>query len=159
MKPTFHAINKYNMPFAPGKDGDVGHDLHAMIQPENQTRLERLLWTLTGKRVMVVWPFRQRLVPSGIYLNLDGSTWCQIVARSSAARRGFLVITGIIDSGYQGELYTSLYNFTLLPKFVRKEERYSQVIFFPAVRPYFKKVPGFKHQTQRGSSGFGSTGA
>lgn len=144
--------------FAPKKPGDVGHDLHAQIRPNEQSTLDRLLTEFIGWPVVVVWPFSHRTVGSGIAVNMDESTWCEIRARSSTSKRGLHVVGGTIDSGYQGELYTVFSNSSLLPRLIRHNERYAQVVFHKAIRPILKKVSFFFTESARGDTGFGSTG-
>lgn len=151
-------INLYDKPFSPKKAGDVGHDLYVDIGLRKMSLADRLASWLKKNPSVVIWPFQSKMVGSGIYVSQPDSVWCQITARSSAMKRGLMVIGGIIDSGYQGELFTILYNMTLRPRIVQQGERYSQVLFFDAVRPRFRKVFQFAKQSDRGDTGFGSSG-
>jgi dUTP pyrophosphatase len=154
--PDVHVINEHNMKFSPSKEGDVGHDLYAT--PTKQTWIERIVSELIGKEVLIVWPWRTRMVDSGIRLGLPSNLWAMVTARSSTARKQLLVLGGIIDSGYQGQLFTVIANFSFMPRFLVFGERYSQVLFFPSIRPQLATVGAFQRQSSRGASGFGSSG-
>jgi dUTP pyrophosphatase len=145
-------------PFAPKKPGDVGHDLYVDLFCGGQTKFERFLSEIVGHPFVIVWPFKTRVLPSGIRINQTDQTWCWITPRSSAARKGLLVFSGIIDSGYQGDLFTCIRNLSLLPRIIKQGERYAQAIFFNALRPSFVRVEEFSHQSARGDTGFGSSG-
>ena len=151
-------ISEHGYQFATSKPGDVGHDLHVNINRENQTWFDRLLSELLGWPVVVVWPFSQRNVGSGIKLSLTNDLWALILARSSASKKRLFTLGGVIDSGYRGEYHTVIGNFSFRPRVLRQGERYAQVIFVPARRPSFAVVDEFSTTTARGSSGFGSTG-
>jgi dUTP pyrophosphatase len=158
MTPFVELSATTSAPFMPGKPGDVGHDLHVHMEGTSQTTFDRLVSEIIGEPVVIVWPFSAKLVASGIAVNQPNDVWCWITARSSAARKKLMVLGGVIDSGYQGELFTVLHNFGLTPRIIRNGERYSQVIFYESVRPLTKRVLEFSASSERGSTGFGSTG-
>jgi dUTP pyrophosphatase len=132
-------INKHNRTFRPSKPGDVGHDLYS-------------------NNDLIVWPFQTKMIETGIFLDQPSSLWCMIVARSSTTRKHLMVFQGIIDSGYQGELFVVVRNLSLIPRRIRKGERYAQAIFFPATRPDMYEVKQFAAASVRGDTGFGSSG-
>lgn len=141
------------------KRGDVGHDLHVNVSGCKLTQMDRLVSWFVGTKVVVIWPFQAKLVASGIKLSMPDDLWCMVTARSSAMKKKLKVVGGIIDSGYQGELFAVLHNFGLRPRIIKNSERYAQVIFFPAVRPYLEeKYLFFDRDTERGETGFGSSG-
>lgn len=167
----------------PGKPGDVGHDLMAIITPSKQTRIERFLspdqrvfaglpmtrlgklrhrltqFIHKGRNVQIIWPFQIKAIGSHVHIVLPNSLWALVTARSSASKRRLLVIGGIIDSGYRGEYYTVFLNVSLLPCLIRAGERYSQVIFHNSVRPHVQWGSlTAEDMTARGGTGFGSTG-
>lgn len=142
--------------FAPAKPGDVGHDLHVVI--EKQTKLEQFVSEILGHPLFIVWPFQTKTFNTGIAVSQPNSVWCQITARSSSARKHLLVFSGIIDSGYQGELFAVMRNLSLKPLIIKEGERYAQAIFYNAVRPTFRRVVEFSERTKRADTGFGSSG-
>ena len=123
-----------------------------------QSRLDRFVSKLVGEQVVVLWPFQRKTLASGVNLAMPGTVWAHIVARSSAARKNLTALSGIIDSGYRGPLFSVLSNLGLVPRIIRDGERHTQVIFHVAVRPGITYVDGFGDTTERGSTGFGSSG-
>ncbi len=96
-------------------------------------------------------------VPTNIRCQMPVNTWGLIIGRSSTFRkRHLLVIPGIIDNGYRGELFTGVFNMNAEEAVVEVGERLAQFILMPLVTPEvcFGKVD----QTDRGDKGFGSTG-
>lgn len=99
-------------------------------------------------------------VPCGINVELPAGTWAMITGRSSTLRkRQLLVSTGIIDNGYTGPLYAGTQNLGDKAAVVGRGERIAQLIPFPLVSqglvPWQVDSLG---DTDRGASGFGSTG-
>lgn len=152
-------INTSGQPFKPAKPGDVGYDLYAQVRTEDQSLLERLISEIHGWPIMIVWPFWKKMVGSGIRLNMMNDTWCRVRARSSTMRKLLGVVGGTIDSGYQGELFTVFINYSFIPRIIRHQERYAQVVFHRATRPVTAEVKEFSTNSIRGNTGFGSTGA
>lgn len=150
---------------SPKKEGDVGHDLPIVIRRSDMTLIEKLYadirYRLTGEydAVKIVWPFSSTTLRNGVMIELPNTLWAKIEGRSSTTRKRLMVLGGIIDSGYRGEYFTVLGNFSLIPRVVRDGERYAQVVFYHAVRPNMAFSPFLNSHTERGDTGFGSTGA
>lgn len=160
----FDAMGRNELNFAPKLDGDVGYDLYAMIDLADMSLVDRIVARLTRSKnpMFLIWPFSVRAIRSGIHLVMNNNVWCQIRPRSSITRRMLAVIAGNIDSGYKGELFTSLHNIGIIPRIIRHGERYSQVIFHRAVRPEIHRLRHKEFVDKLGSGrdtdGFGSTG-
>jgi dUTP pyrophosphatase len=98
-----------------------------------------------------------RDVPTNIRCQMPLNTWGLIIGRSSTFRkRRLLVVPGIIDNGYRGELFTGVFNMNKHEAVVEAGERLAQFILMPLVTP--EVVFGEVDDTDRGSKGFGSTG-
>lgn len=100
-------------------------------------------------------------IPSGVAVELPGHMWGRIVGRSSTLRRrGLLVSEGVVDSGYRGDLFAGVWNLTDKPVKVSDSDRLAQ--FIPqsltaaTLRPV--RVESLS-DSDRGTNGFGSTGA
>lgn len=144
---------------SPCKAGDVGHDLFVHIDES-----EMSIWEQALKRALdiettfkIIWPWSSRTLRSGVRLAMPDFLWARIEARSSTSKKKLVVLGGIIDSGYRGEFFTILGNFSLTPRIVRHGERYAQVVFYPAVRPIIEYTDVLP-LSERGHDGFGSTG-
>jgi len=125
---------------APKKKGDVGYDLtlsaDLIIAPHSQVAVD----LKTGVKVKV---------PTG--------TWGLIINRSSTPRKkGLIVMPGVIDEGYIGELFACVFNTTDNPIEVKMGERLAQLILLPAVVRGIEEVEKLP-ETERGETGFGST--
>jgi dUTP pyrophosphatase len=101
-------------------------------------------------------------VPCGVSVEMPPGTWGLITGRSSTLRRrGLLVTQGIIDNGYRGELFAGVQHLNQGPPVeLRRGERIAQFI------PFRLEAPGLRlrrvaelAESDRGVSGFGSTGA
>jgi dUTP pyrophosphatase len=106
-----------------------------------------------------IWPGKFVDVSLGISVELPPGTWGMLTGRSSALRkRGILVSTGIIDNGYRGELFAGCQNLSEEKVALKKGERVAQLILMPLTVPLVSRVSALT-TTDRGSAGFGSTGA
>lgn len=122
-------------------DGDAGYDLYV-------------------SETTHVPPHSFRDVPSGVYVELPSDCWGLLTGRSSTIRnRGLLVIQGVIDPGYRGEMFSAVWNLT--DDFVTLDEgdRIAQLIVIPneTARTRLCQVDVLS-DTPRGTSGFGSSG-
>jgi dUTP pyrophosphatase len=115
------------------------------------------LWVSENRTVN---PGRFTDVPSGVNVQLPVGTWGMIVGRSSAVRkRGILVVTGIIDVGYRGDLFVGCYNVGEHPQTLAKGERIGQLIVMPNLTQHYQPVVVESLEpSERGTDGFGSTG-
>jgi dUTP pyrophosphatase len=119
---------------------------------------------LRASEDVLLEPGQQAFVPSGVRIDIPSATFGWIVARSSTfGNHGLIVLPGVIDEQYQGELGISCVNLTSLPHRVRKGERLGQLLLLSNFWKGFelRKVDEesvFPNQTARGSNGFGSSG-
>lgn len=100
-------------------------------------------------------------VPSGVHVQLPNGYWGFLTGRSSTIRkRGLLVVTGIIDTGYTGELFSAVQNLKPEPVTLEKGERIAQLILLPnsTAASLLHQVEEFAGEATRGSAGFGSSG-
>jgi dUTP pyrophosphatase len=78
-----------------------------------------------------------------------------------AFRHGVTVLNapGTIDADYRGEIKVLLVNLGGEPYSLSHAERVAQLVIAPVCVADFTERPGFENPTERGSGGFGSTGA
>jgi len=101
------------------------------------------------------------LIPCGVQMELPEGVFGWIVARSSTFQNwGFIVLPGVIDTGFRGELKAAVYNTQGTSVKVRKGDRVCQIVPLPnladGIAPIRKTRIGA--ETSRGAAGFGSTG-
>lgn len=102
------------------------------------------------------------LVPCGLQLEIPEGLFFWIVARSSTMKNwGFIVLPGVIDTGFRGELFASVYNTRGYSVKVSRGDRIAQAVPLPNAAPYLRpqRVEFIDAETSRGAAGFGSTGS
>ena len=110
---------------------------------------------------ITIEPGQTVLIPTGLAIHLDNEKFAALILpRSGLGHKHGIVLgnlVGLIDSDYQGELMVSTWNrghtaFTIEPL-----DRIAQLVIVPVVQATFNLVNSFD-KTERGTSGFGSTG-
>lgn len=111
---------------------------------------------------IVLHPGERQRIPTGIVVAVPPGHEGQVRPRSGlAARHGVTVLNapGTIDSDYRGELQVLLVNHGTSSFEVRDGERIAQLIVAPVAMVSVHEVESFTEpETERGTSGFGSTG-
>jgi dUTP pyrophosphatase len=105
------------------------------------------------------------LIPSGIAIHINDPTVTAIIApRSGLGHRHGLVLgntIGIVDADYTGPVLVSAWNRSAPgtePIVIAPGDRIAQLLFVPILHPTLTIVDAFTATTERGASGFGSTG-
>lgn len=118
-------------------------------------------YDLTSVQMVAVHPGSFAQVPTNLIVSFPRGFWGMVIGRSSTfMKRNIIVNPGIIDNGWRGELFASVFNpgkkiITIMPG-----ERVCQLILFKLTTPEAEEAmevemgPG-----DRGLAGFGSTGA
>ena len=99
-------------------------------------------------------------VPLGVAVKLPEGTWGLLTGRSSTLRKhGLMVAQGVIDCGYTGPLFAGVWNMTDQPVLVTRGMRLVQYILMPnrSIGVSIQQVDQLP-KTERGASGFGSSG-
>lgn len=124
------------------KPGDAGADLRSRIDFELE-------------------PGERALVPTGVAIALPEGYVGLVHPRSGLATKNGITIVnapGTVDSGYRGELMVTLLNTDKTKSFhVQRGDRIAQLIIQKYEHATFTVVDELE-QTERGSSGFGSSG-
>ena len=111
---------------------------------------------------LVLEPGQAQLIPTGIAIHIgDAGLAAIILPRSGLGHKHGIVLgnlVGLIDSDYQGPLMVSCWNRGAAAFTVQPMERIAQLVIVPVVQASFRRVEQFD-ASQRGSGGFGSTGA
>ncbi len=120
------------------KDGDAGYDMYST----------KSMW---------IFPFIPRKVPVNLRAELPQKHFGLMTSRSGESSKGNVVIPGIIDSNYRGQMAAIMFRIGLLPRRIKKGTRIAQLIIVPYldVAWIFKK---FLSNSNRGTSGFGDSG-
>ena len=124
------------------KPGDAGADLRSRIDFELE-------------------PGERALVPTGVAIALPEGYVGLVHPRSGLATKNGITIVnapGTVDSGYRGELMVTLLNTDKTKSFhVQRGDRIAQLVIQKYEHATFTVVDE-QEQTERGSSGFGSSG-
>ncbi|KAG6502359.1 hypothetical protein ZIOFF_042251 [Zingiber officinale] len=96
------------------------------------------------------------LLSTGICIQIPQNTYARIAPRSSTALQDIIIMGGVIDSDYRGEVKIMAFNITNEDIFLRKQEFIAQLIFERISTPSVREVEVLG-STARGMLGFGST--
>lgn len=121
--------------------GDAGADLYA------------LEWDILHQEEV-------KLIRTGIALEIPLGYFGLVRPRSGLAKHGVTMqSSGVIDSGYRGEIMVNLrYNGNKPQYYIEAGDRIAQILFIPVIAGFGFEVVDELSETQRGESGFGSTG-
>ena len=102
------------------------------------------------------------LIPTGLAIHLaDPGYAAMILPRSGLGHKHGIVLgnlVGLIDSDYQGQLMVSAWNRSTTAFTLQPMERLAQLVIVPVVQAQFNIVQEFPAASERGESGYGSTG-
>ena len=112
------------------------------------------------KSEVTLKPLERSLIPTGIAISLPKDLEAQIRPRSGLAiKHGITILNtpGTIDSDYRGEIKVILVNLSNDNYTIKPQDRIAQIVFSRFVTGEFDIVENLD-ETDRGESGFGSTG-
>ena len=109
---------------------------------------------------VILRPLERKLLPTGISVSLPKDLEAQIRPRSGLAiKNGITLLNtpGTIDSDYRGEIKVILVNLSNDNYTIKPNDRIAQIVFSQFITVEFDIVENLD-DTDRGTSGFGSTG-
>ena len=109
---------------------------------------------------IIIKPLERSLIPTGIAISLPEDLEAQIRPRSGLAiKHGITLLNspGTIDSDYRGEIKIILVNLSNDNYTIKPYDRIAQIIISQFVKAEFEIAENLD-ETNRGNSGFGSTG-
>lgn len=137
---------------------------HALV-PEYKTSgaagLDLAACLDSGQFTLEVLPGAIVRVPTGLSIAVPSGYEAQVRARSGlSTKHGLTTVNGVgtIDSDYRGEVQVALINLGPEPVVITHGMRVAQLIIAPVARVVVREVLELD-ATERGSGGFGSTGA
>ncbi|MBU0456801.1 MAG: dUTP diphosphatase [Nanoarchaeota archaeon] len=105
-----------------------------------------------------VEPNERKIISTGIAMSIPHNYVGLIWDRSGlAAKHGIKTMGGVIDSTYRGEIKIIVHNLSKQPFTVEKGMRIAQMLIQPVEQKEIIEVEDLD-ETERGESGFGSTG-
>lgn len=108
-----------------------------------------------------IWPFGSRTFDTGVHVALPSGTWGKIESKSGLnVKHNIVSCGGTIDEPYRGSVKVKLYNLGLLPYRFRDGEKIAQMVILTCEKPWLECAGSVEElgETDRGQSGFGSTG-
>lgn len=135
------------------KEGDSGLDLMAYLDED-----------VNFEQQLIIKPLERVIVPTGIFIELPRGFEAQVRPRSGLAfKNGVTVLNtpGTIDNGFRGEIKVILINFGSEDFIIDNGMKIAQLCICPVATPStilnIVSVDELS-STDRGESGFGSTG-
>jgi len=107
---------------------------------------------------VVIPEYHRAVVKTGVAVAIDSGKVGLIWPRSGLAARGLSTDAGVIDSAYRGEIGVVLTNGTPHKRAIQAGDKIAQLLVQPVSTPVVQEVDSL-NATERGSAGFGSTGA
>ena len=107
-----------------------------------------------------ILPGKSEIIPTGLAVAIPKNFEIQIRPRSGLAAKNQVSVLntpGTIDADYRGEIKVILINLSDKVFVVEKGLRIAQMVVCPVMKVSLKEVANLEI-TERGSSGFGSTG-
>lgn len=103
-------------------------------------------------------PYGTGLFRTGVHIELKEGTAGLLVSKSGLNVKSDITSTGLIDSNYRGEIMVKLYNHGEHMFHVQKGMKISQLVVIKIDLEPIEIVDELDMNTDRGESGFGSTG-
>ena len=97
------------------------------------------------------------IIDTGVHVAIPEGYVGMLKSKSGLNVKYGLLNEGVIDAGYTGSIIVKLYNFGDRDIMIEKGDKVSQLVILPIITPDVEVVNGLDC-TDRGDSGFGSTG-
>ena len=94
---------------------------------------------------------------TGVHIEIPKGYVGFLKSKSGLNVKHHLTSEGVIDAGYTGSIVVKLYNHSDMPYHFKAGEKITQLVILPCILDTLEPVDSFE-DTDRGSSGFGSTG-
>lgn len=98
------------------------------------------------------------VIDTGVHMFIEKGYVGMLKSKSGLNVKNNLVGEGVIDCGYGGSIRVKLYNHGDTDEHFKRGDKITQIVIMPIATPEPILVDSFP-ETDRGSNGFGSTGA
>ena len=99
----------------------------------------------------------QLTVRTGVHVAIPKGFAGELISKSGLNSKSGITTTGLIDSGYTGEIKVVMRNTSKVDYRVEVGDKISQLVIYPIWTGVIERVESLE-ETERGSNGFGSTG-
>ena len=103
-------------------------------------------------------PLGSAVIDTGVHMEIPDGYAGVLISKSGLNVKHSITSTGLIDAGYKGSICVKLHNHGRNGYKVNRGDKISQLMIVPVMLCGIEIVDGFDVKTERGSSGFGSTG-
>ena len=107
----------------------------------------------------IIPPHGSAIFHTGVHIKLPSNFAGVLISKSGLNVKHSITSTGLIDEGYDGEIVVKLYNHGDDQYTIHTGDKISQLMVIPVIYPQIKQVEDLNQKSERGSSGFGSSGA
>jgi dUTP pyrophosphatase len=114
-------------------------------------------WDIICSQTVVCAPRSATDIPSDLYLEIPNQLYAIVQARSSTSKKRLLVLPGVLDPAYRGQIFTMTFNLTDDPITITKGDKISQILFFHRIPHIHSEMVTALRPSLRGDKGFGST--
>ena len=105
-----------------------------------------------------LWPGSSHTFDTGVHIQFPERTYGKVESKSGLNVHASIVSCGgVIDENYRGSIAVKLYNFGREAYYFQKGDKVAQLVIMPYLAPALEVVDSLE-DTDRGDSGFGSTG-
>ena len=132
---------------------------------KNETKIPVLWYSdsagydLPSAETTTVPKWSRRLVNTKLRFDIPKGFFGEIKARSGLSiKKGVVAFNGTVDSGYSGFVYIIVFNFSNDDYVIEKGDRIAQIIFQKCHSVSFNFCEKVSSTSERGESGFGSSG-
>jgi dUTP pyrophosphatase len=139
----------------------AGLDLHADLEghPQEELARQRKMGQPDAEKVLVIQPGERRIIKTGIAISLPVGRYGRVAPRSGlSVKLGLDIMAGVIDEDYRGEIGVVAINLGHDPIIITQDMRVAQLII-ESYTPVHTVEVAQLDATNRGTGGFGSTGA
>lgn len=106
----------------------------------------------------MIRPCCHGIFDTGVHVEIPAGYVGMVKSKSGLNVRDNLTCEGVIDSGYTGSIVVKLYNHNGGHVIIKKGQKIAQLVIMPIITPELELVDKLE-ETERGTGGFGSTGA
>ncbi|XP_075197607.1 uncharacterized protein LOC142297234 [Anomaloglossus baeobatrachus] len=126
------------------------------VVPERSTPLSAGL-DLHSAKVVLITPGKVGIIPTDLGCQIPKGHYGQIATRSNFALKGAVMVGGVIDSVYHGEIKVIIINVGEEPLIIEKDQRMAQMLLIPVSLAQAQEGSTPTELTLGGDNGFGSS--
>lgn len=115
-------------------------------------------YDLYSREDAVIYQNASGIFDTGVHVEIPAGYVGFLKSKSGLNVKSGIQSEGVIDAGYTGSICVKLYNHGNCAVPIQKGQKISQLVILPIITPELELVDSLE-DTERGSGGFGSTGA